>query len=174
MITYLKNAILYTVYLFGASLLSLVTSMIPLYITRALTADEYIRTLIMVISMIISMAITIYIILYTSGYRKNKSHENYKDSELWITVLLTVAIHFIIGLLLKYVVFLYFPVVYLSGLIMGDVYPETFASLVDTHFNIMILSYFLIMIPLVVSMFFGFKKGFRKRQKVREKTLSGK
>ena len=41
---YLKNSVLYTIYLFGASLLSLLISAIPLYITKVLTGSEYIQT----------------------------------------------------------------------------------------------------------------------------------
>jgi amino acid permease len=172
MIAYFKNSLLYTVYLFGASALSLVTSMIPMYITRALTPDEYTRTLVMVISMIISMIITIYILFYQSGYRRKSSHENYKNSELIITLSLTTIIHFIIGLLSKYIVFLYFPVGYLSGLILGEADAESISYISKTHFNIMILSYFLMMIPLIASMMLGFSKGLKKRQKEREKTIS--
>jgi len=169
---YLKNSILYTVYLFGASLLALVMSILS-YIVNAITTDEYIRTLFLTIIMIISMIITLYIIFYQSGYRRASSHENYKKSELLITVSITTAIHFIIALLLKFLSFLYLPVAYLGGLIIGDTYIDTIASLVNTHFHIMILSYFLMMIPLVASMIFGFNKGMKKRQKDREKIVSG-
>jgi hypothetical protein len=171
---YIKDSILYTVYLFGASLLSLLTSAIPLYITKALTGNEYIQTLIMAIGMIISMIITMYIILYQTGYRKNSGQESYKNSEILITVSSTTALHFIIALLSKFFSFLYLPIAYIGGLIIGDTYIDTIATLVNTHFHIMILSYFLMMIPLLVSIIFGFNNGFRKRQKEREKTISGK
>ena len=172
MMIYLKNAMLYTVYLFGASLLALVMSVFS-YIVNAITMDEYIRTLFLTLIMIISMIITIYIIFYQSGYRRKSSHENYKNSELIITLLLTTIIHFIIGLLSKYIVFLYLPVGYLSGLILGEADAEAISYISKTHFHIMILSYFLMMIPLIASMIVGFNKGMKKRQKDREKIVSG-
>ena len=168
---YLKNSILYTSYLFGASLLSLLISAVPLYITKTLTGSEYIQTLIMVISMIISMIATMYIILYRTGYDKNSGHENFKKSELLITVSLTTALHFIMALFLKFFSFLYLPVAYIGGLIIGDASIDVIASLVNTNFHLMILSYFIMMIPLMGAMIFGFNKGMEKRQKEREKTL---
>ena len=117
------------------------------------------------------MIATMYIILYRIGYDKNSRHENFKKSELLITVSLTAVIHFITALFLKFFSFLYLPVAYIGGLIIGDASIDVIASLVNTDFHIMILSYFIMMIPLVGSMIFGFNKGFRKRQKEREKTL---
>ncbi|MCL1858313.1 MAG: hypothetical protein FWF92_03680 [Oscillospiraceae bacterium] len=170
--TYLKNALLYIVYLFGASLLALVMSILS-YIVNAITMDEYIRTLFLTIIMILSMIITLYIIFYQLGYKRASSHENYKKFELLISILLTIAIHFIIALLSNFFSFLYLPVAYLGGLIIGNTYIDTIASLVNTHFHIMILSYFLMMIPLIASMIFGFNKGAKKRQKDRKKVVSG-
>ena len=173
MIVYLKNSVLYTIYLYGASLLALVMSILS-YIVNAITRDEYIRTLFLVAIMIISMIITLYIIFYQSGYRRVSSHENYKKFEFLITVLITVAIHFIMALLLNFFPFLYLPIAYLGGLIVGNTDIDTISSLVNTHFYIMILSYFIMMIPLVATMILGFHKGMNNRQKDRTKTISNK
>ena len=138
MVAYLKNSMLYTVYLFGASALAILTSMIPSYIANALTHDEYIKTLAMVISMIISMMITMYILLYRTGYQRNNSPERYKKSELFISLAFTILIHFIIGLILRYFTFLYSPVLWLSRFIIGDSSDEALVILyVDFKYNIL-------------------------------------
>ena len=171
MVMYLKDSLLYTVYLFAASALSIVTSLIPMYISRALTTNEDVRALVLAISIIISMIITIYILLYKSGYNKNRSYESNKNHKLLIIVALTGVIHFITGLLTQYFVVLYFYVTYLAPLIIGEPGIDI-VSLQNKHFTSMTLSYCLITIPLLISMILGFFKGVQKRQKDREKTLS--
>jgi len=121
--------------------------------------------------MLITMVITVYFLLYKSGYKRNSTYESYKIHKLLITLVFTFLIHFIIGLISKYFIVLYFPVTYLSQLIINNP-SNDIVSLQNNHFNVMTLSYFIMVIPLVLFMVLGFYKGLKKRKIEREKTIA--
>ena len=172
MIKYLKDSVLLTVYLYGASLLSLLVSAIPIYITNALTYDEFTRMTVQVISMVLTMCAAMFILCRRTGYTKNKGINKFGTPEIIITVAATSILHFILALIFRFYVFLYIPVGYIGGLINGNVHVEAIASLAKENMPLMILSHIIMMIPISACMALGFSKGYAKRSAERKKTLA--
>jgi len=151
------------------TLISLVFGLIISIISGIIfTYNTDIRGILNNIAFILVYLIGIYILFYKDGYRKNVAYDNEK--------ILNKFIIFAIG---SYVIY------YLTGVIITTfswttfmlIHSPTYVSLIlgakeieDLTFKMMNISFIIIIIPVFISSFFGFKTGVDKRKKDREKT----
>ena len=162
------SALLFLAYYYGLSLLSIAVSLLPMYIARGLTSDEFIRTLSLTVAMVITMVAGLFFIFRTTGYRDNRSYEKSNLLHKFILpVLCSYAAYYFIALVARFFLLLYFPQNYLAIQISRD-FDAGIWEFQKNHFGLLNVT-FLIMLPLMfVPSLAGYMMGAKKRAKKRD------
>ncbi|MHC1695156.1 MAG: hypothetical protein AB9835_07770 [Eubacteriales bacterium] len=166
---YTESILIFLVNYFGASVLSLLISMIPLYISRSLTKDTYVSDLVYFISIMVVMLLTLFFLNKRQGYNKNNGHDDAFRNFL-ISGSLALLLYTAIGFTTKFFMLLYAQVNYASIMYIYKDYLDI-VQLQTKYFNVLTVTYILTLVPLLTATVMGFHNGCKKRMYDRKKIM---
>lgn len=166
---YTESILIFLVNYFGASALSLIVSMIPLYIARFLTPVTYVSDLVYLISIMVVMTLMLFFLNKRQGYNKSNGHDNAFRNFL-ISGSLALLLYTAIGFTTKFFMILYAQVNYASIIYIYKDFSDI-VQLQTKYFNVMTVAYFLTLIPLILASTAGFYIGCKKRISDRKKIM---